>query len=96
MLAQDPSHVDALVNLALAEKAAARPEQAKETLLRALVIDRRSAPAHYNLAVLFEATGEAARAVEHYRAFLEHAGTGFADRAPEVRARLDVLSRGLR
>ena len=92
VLSQDARNVDAFVNLALADKAAGRAERAKETLLRALVIDQRSAPAHYNLGVLFESTGETVRAVEHYRAFLEHAGPGYTDRAPEVRARLDTLT----
>ena len=91
VLAEEPRNVDALVNLALAEKAGAQPERAKETLLRALLIDHRSAPAHYNLGALFETTGDSARAVEHYRAFLEHAGTAYSHHAPEVRARLDAL-----
>lgn len=93
VLAQEPRNVDALVNLAPAEKAAGQLEPAKETLLRALMMDQRNAAAHYNLRVLFEATGEAARAVDHYHAFLEHAGDGYADRAPDVRVRVDVLSR---
>ena len=42
-----------------------------ETLVRALAVDGRSAAAHYNLAVLYDQSGEAGRAVEHYRAFLD-------------------------
>jgi hypothetical protein len=39
------------------------------------------APAHYNLPVLDERPGGHARAVEHFRAFLEHAGGEYAARA---------------
>ena len=93
VLAGEPRDVDAMINLALVQKAEGRLEFAKETLLRALFIDQRSAPAHYNLGVLFELSGEITQAVEHYRAFLEHAGSGYSTRAPEVRARLDTLTR---
>jgi Tfp pilus assembly protein PilF len=87
----EPRNVDALVNLALAEKAAGRGAEAKATLLRALGAAPRHAMAHYNLAVLHDDTGEHARALEHYRAFLEHAGTEHADRTADVRARIDAL-----
>ncbi len=79
------------INLALAQKAAGLPEQAKETLLLALGASPHSAPAHYNLAVLYDASGERTRAVEHYRAFLEHRGTAYASQAMDVRARLAAL-----
>lgn len=49
--------------------------------------------AHYNLAQLYDQTNEAARAVEHYRRFLEIAGAGPAGRAASVRARIAELSR---
>jgi tetratricopeptide (TPR) repeat protein len=89
----DPRDPDALVNLALAVKAAGHGEQAKEYLLQALGLDTASAPAHYNLAVLYDRVGESARAVEHYRAFLDHAGSEHASRAAAVRARLEALDR---
>jgi TolA-binding protein len=88
----EPRNVDALVNLALAEKAAGRAPEAKATLLRALGMAPRHAMAHYNLAVLHDDTGEHARALEHYRAFLEHAGAEQADRTADVRARVDALA----
>ena len=93
VLSAEPRNVDAMVNLALAEKAAGKPGAAMETLVRATNIDPRSAAAHYNLAVLYEQSGETGRAVEHYRTFLDHAGSQHAARAPEVRARLAELDR---
>lgn len=92
VVAQDPRNADALINLALAEKEST-PERAKELLIRALGIAPRSAWAHYNLAVVFDQSGEVARAVEHYRAFLENAGPDVSARAPDVRARLAALTR---
>jgi tetratricopeptide (TPR) repeat protein len=92
-LAIDPRSVDAMVNLALAERARNQPDVAKETLLKALTIAPRSAAAHYNLAQLYDQTHEAAAAVEHYRRFLETAGAEHAGRAAAVRARIAELSR---
>jgi Tfp pilus assembly protein PilF len=92
-LTLDPRNVDALVNLALAQRDGRQPEVAKETLLEALTISPRSAAAHYNLAQLYDQTSEAARAVDHYRKFLEYAGAEYASRAAAVRARVDALSR---
>jgi tetratricopeptide (TPR) repeat protein len=85
--------VDAAVNIALVEKAAGRPERAKEALLRALALDPGNAPAHFNLAALYEQTGDGARALEHYRAFLQHAGSEHATRTDDARARIDALAR---
>jgi hypothetical protein len=93
VLTLEPRSVDALVNLALAQKTAGQADLAKETLLRALTIAPRSAAAHYNLAVLCDDTSETARAIDHYRAFLDNAGAEYAGRTPEVRARLAVLSK---
>ena len=74
-------------------KPAAGPEQAKESLLRALTIEPAKAPAHFNVAALYEQSGENARAIEHYRSFLENAGAEHASRTPDARARLDALAR---
>jgi tetratricopeptide (TPR) repeat protein len=93
VLAQDPRDVDALVNLALVERAGEHDERAKDLLIRALSVAPRNAWAHYNLAVVFDHSGEVARAVEHYRAFLDNAGPDVSARAPDVRARLDALTR---
>ena len=81
------------MNLALVEKASGRLESAKELLIRAVGVSPRNGWAHYNLAVVFDHSGEVARAVEHYRSFLEHAGPEVSARAPDVRARLDALTR---
>jgi Tfp pilus assembly protein PilF len=88
-----PRNVDALVNAALARRDANQPGLATETLLRALAIEPRNAAAHYNLAQLYDRANETAAAVDHYRKFLECAGTEYASRAGAVRTRIEVLSR---
>lgn len=88
----DARDADCRVNLALVQKAAGGAETAKGTLLNALAIDPSSAAAHYNLALLYDESGEAARAIEHYRAFLGHAGVEHASLAPDVRARVEALT----
>lgn len=92
VLAAQPRNVDAMINLALVEAPTAR-ERAKELLLQAIVIAPRNAAAHYNLAVLFDETGDGSRALEHYRAFLSAAGPDMSARVPAVRARIDTLSK---
>lgn len=87
----DRSDIGSLINLGLAQKAAGWPERAAETLLSALSISPHSALAHYNLAVLYDGSGERARASEHYRAFLEHRGSAYASQAADVEARLAAL-----
>ncbi len=91
-LTLDARNVDALVNLSLAQRSAGQLDIAKETLLRGLNIAPDNAAAHYNLAQLYDETNEAARAVEHYRLFLEHAGAEHADRGTAVRARIAALN----
>jgi Tfp pilus assembly protein PilF len=93
VLALDPQNLDALVNLALAQRAGGQVDVAKETLLGALTIAPRNAAAHYNLGQLYDQTNEPARAVEHYRKFLETAGAEHATRADAVRARIAALSK---
>jgi Tfp pilus assembly protein PilF len=93
VLALDPQNLDALVNLALAQRAGGQLDVARETLLSALTIAPRNAAAHYNLGQLYDQTDEPARAVEHYRKFLETAGAEHATRAAAVRARIAALSR---
>jgi Tfp pilus assembly protein PilF len=91
VLALEPRNVDALVNLALALKAGGQLSDARGSLLHALAIDPHNAAAHYNLAVQYEETGDAARAVEHYRAFIQNAGPEYASRIPDVRVRASAL-----
>lgn len=93
VLKLDPANVDAKVNLALAQRDGGHSDVAMETLLGALSIAPRSPAVHYNLAQLYDRANERARAVEHYRKFLEEAGTEYASRAPAVRSRIDALSR---
>jgi Tfp pilus assembly protein PilF len=93
VLGSAPRNLDALVNLAIALRAAGKFDVAKETLVKALTIAPRNAAAHYNLGQLYDQTDEPARAVEHYRTFLDAAGAEHAARASAVRARIAVLSR---
>jgi Tfp pilus assembly protein PilF len=88
----EPQNVDALINLSLVQRKTGQLDTAKETLLRVLNIAPTSAPAHYNLAQLYDDTNERARAVEHYRLFLDNAGAEHANRAPLVRARIAALN----
>ena len=89
----EPGNLDARVNLALAERSSGRVEAAKEALLDVLSREPANAPAHYNLAQLYDQTNEPARAVEHYRLFLNHAGADQASRTNPVRARIAALSK---
>lgn len=89
----EPGNVDARVNLALAQRDGGQPQVALETLLGALAIAPRSPAVHYNLAQLYDRASERGRAIEHYRKFLDYAGTEYASRAPAVRSRIDTLSR---
>jgi tetratricopeptide (TPR) repeat protein len=85
--------IAALVNLAIAQRTAGQFDLAEETLLRALALAPRNAAAHYNLGQLYDQTNEPARAVEHYRTFLDTVGAEHASRAAAVRARIAALSR---
>lgn len=93
VLGLDPQNLDALVNLAIAQGTGGQLDLARETLLRALTIAPRNAAAHYNLGQLYDQTNEPARAIEHYRTFLDTAGAEHAARAAAVRARIALLSR---
>lgn len=88
----EPQNLDALINLSLVQRKTGQLDTAKETLLRVLNVAPKNAPAHYNLAQLYDDTNERARAVEHYRLFLDNAGAEHADRAPLVRARIAALN----
>jgi Tfp pilus assembly protein PilF len=93
VLAIDSRNVDALVNLALAQRNQNQPDVAKETLLHALSIAPRNPAAHYNLAQLYDQSHDVESALEHYRRFLDTAGREHASRAAAVRARIAELSR---
>ena len=88
----EPQNLDALINLSLVQRKTGQLDTAKETLLRVLNVAPKNAPAHYNLAQLYDDTNERARAVDHYRLFLDNVGAEHADRAPLVRARLAALT----
>jgi len=93
-LAADPRNVESLVNLALVQRAAGRTAEARD-LLRPRAADRSaSSGSHYNLAVVADESGDAATAIEHYRAFLRFGTVAHADLAARVRARLTALGSG--
>jgi len=96
VLAIDPRHSDALVNLALAQEAAGQAGDAQLSLRRALEINPRNAAAHYNLAQQYEKAGEPALAIDHYRQFVQLAGPEQAPYVADVRARIQALARGNR
>jgi Tfp pilus assembly protein PilF len=88
----DPRNVESLVNLSITQKDAAAGDLGRGSLARALEIDPHSAEAHYNLALMADEAGDKALALTHYRAFLQY-GNDHPELAPQVRARIDVLSR---
>jgi Tfp pilus assembly protein PilF len=90
-LARDPRYVEAMVNLALVQKAAGRTAEARELLQRAVSIDLQNAGSHYNLAVVADETGDTAVAIEHYRAFLRLGRVTHAALIAPVQARLVAL-----
>ena len=92
-LALDPRNLDALINTGLAQRSLGQTDTAKETLLSVLSRAPGNAPAHYNLAQLYDQTNEPSQAIEHYRLFLQYAGAEHGGRAPAVRARIAALSR---
>ena len=63
---------------------------------QAIDFDARNAAAHYNLARQYEEAGEAARALEHYRLFLQYAGPEQEPYALDVRARVQTLQTRIR
>jgi Tfp pilus assembly protein PilF len=80
------------VNLSLAQHAAGQAGDAQGSLRRALEIDPRNAAAHYNMALQFEAAGEASAAIDHYNKFIQYASPEQITYAADVRARLAVLA----
>src|SRR5207244_2249873 len=91
-LAADARNVESLVNLALVQKSAGRPTEARDLLRRAVVIDPRSAGSHYNLAIVADESGDRAAAVEHYRAFLKYGSLSHSELVAPVRARIAALT----
>ena len=83
--------MEAMVNLALVQKAAGRTAEARELLRAAVSIDQRNAGSHYNLAVVADESGDTATAIEHYRAFLRLGSVTHGALVAAVRARLTAL-----
>ncbi len=91
VVAQEPRNVEGLSNLALGLKSASRLEEAREVLLRTLSLSAKYPPAHYNLALIYEETGDLMRAIQHYETFLSASGADNATLAADVRARVSTL-----
>lgn len=91
LVARDPRNLEALSNLGTAVKALGRPDEAREVLQRAIAIQATYAPAHYNLALICEESGDLVRAIQHYESFLSSAGPDNAALASDVRARVQQL-----
>ena len=71
---QIPPDLTTLTNLAVLSAQAGDSRRAEEQLLRALRLDPNHADTHLNLAEVYLARGELARAVPRYQAFLRLAG----------------------
>lgn len=72
------------INLAVLSAQAGDSRRAEEQLLRALRLDSNHADTHLNLAEVYMARGEFARAIPRYRAFLGLAGQS-GQRWPHLR-----------
>jgi tetratricopeptide (TPR) repeat protein len=90
----NPGGIEALVNLALVERAAGRTAEAGDLLRRAVAADPRHAASHYNLAIVADEGGDIATAVTHYRAFLHYGSLDYPELADRVRPRLTALESG--
>src|SRR3989442_5905774 len=73
----NPDNVVALFNLGVALEDLRMPEEAILAYRTALAADSGCADAHYNLSQLYEARGEGAAALRHFRTYrkLVHAGS---------------------
>lgn len=91
IVARDAKNIEALTNLALGLKSSDRSDEAREMLLRALGINGKYAPAHHNLALIYEETGDLVRAIEHYEQYLALAGAENAALTSEIRGRVQTL-----
>ncbi|MEO1632679.1 MAG: tetratricopeptide repeat protein, partial [Bacteroidota bacterium] len=70
-----PRRPDVLTNLGEAERRSGDLEAAARAYHKALCLDVRFAPAHYNLANVLKATGALGEAVRHYEQAVRHAPT---------------------
>jgi DNA-binding SARP family transcriptional activator len=65
-------------------------------LQRAISLNAKYAPAHYNLALIYEESGDLVRAIQHYESFLSAAGADSAALGVDVRTRVQTLKTKLR
>jgi len=87
-----PRSADLCVNMALVEKADHNPDAAIDWLGRALGYEPTHTMAHYNLAVLYDESGQAALASEHYRAFVTSSRPEHGALLEQVERRLQSFS----
>ena len=90
-IAINPTYVKAHNNLGVSLMRANQLTAAASEFRVALAADPRSAGSHYTLAVVADEGGDAATAIEHYRAFLRFGTVTHADLVGRVRARLTTL-----
>lgn len=91
LVARDSRNIEALTNLGTAVKALGHLDEAREVLQRAIAIQGTYGPAHYNLALIYDESGDLVRAIQHYESFLSSAGPDHVALASEVRARVQQL-----
>jgi tetratricopeptide (TPR) repeat protein len=91
-LQRDETNVEAHNNLGHLYLGRGLFEEAGREFQRVIAIDPRNAAAHYNLARQFEAAGEPAAAIDHYRQFLDYAGPEPSAYAADARVRLAALA----
>jgi tetratricopeptide (TPR) repeat protein len=89
----NPKNTEAIINMALLSQKSGNVDQAKVQLLRVLQMNPRNAEAHYNLASVYEEELELAKAVEHYRKFLDEGSNSYPDLARDVEQKIQELSK---
>ena len=90
-LRERPDDVGLLVNMGIALQAAGNAAEARASLMHAESLEPRNAAVRYNLAILYDRDGNARKAREHYRAFLQTASAADTGRMADVRRRLTEL-----
>jgi hypothetical protein len=93
ILGADAADCDTLVNPAIALRTAGQVEYGQRNAVEALTIAQRTPPRITIFGQLYDQINEPARAIEHYRTFVETAIAEHAPRAASVRARIALLSR---
>lgn len=89
----NPANVESSINLGMIYFLAQRWDEALSAFQQALKYNPRSAEAHYNLGLLWERHGDAERALQAYRKFIELAGVAHAPLAARVSEHIRLMER---